>query len=369
MSQQQPQEPVIQETVYWIKKRKDAAGGMAFLTIVLILIYALTARFIGLVGLIILLLLLALFWWAVFSRKNPYYTEQEKAPFQLQDDKPLSIRIQEQEELAKQLKQSASLLTSLNKAQQVVSTPLSVPFPLTPQEGIRQQSEQSPQGKTQEQLLLSASRGYLPEPKQENKPAPIAASEPTPSEERKVDRLMGKLTMKCSQCKGIGTLYNDCPHCDGGYPAWNSYPLVVRAQYLAPCTICSGSGHINPHPCDNCGGTGKVIRQAYAPGENILIPRFMFALLVVLTPIIINMSQTPSDGTSIVPVNPMLVYTRAGIGILELILLFTPWIWCLYLTYKRDQSIWRTWLWLAVFCAAIPVLLYLLLNPQYEQED
>lgn len=25
------------------------------------------------------------------------------------------------------------------------------------------------------------------------------------------------------------------------------------------CSVCNGSGQINANPCDNCGGTGKVI--------------------------------------------------------------------------------------------------------------
>ncbi|SRR6266700_1083839 len=109
------------------------------------------------------------------------------------------------------------------------------------------------------------------------------------------------------------------------------------------------------------------------PEGNILIPRIMFALSVVLIGLGIAIYQanlpssyapyfTPGDWFR--ATNPVLANTMAGMGIVGLIFLAIAWIWCLYLTYKRDQPGWRLALWFSFISAAIPVLLYLLLNPQ-----
>lgn len=330
MGQSQPQESTTKKMAYWSKKRKDAAAGLAILSILLTLLYALTARFTGLVGVVIFLLLLLLFCASVFFNTS-YYTEQEKVLFQPQDAGPLSLSEQEQ---------------------------------------MSQQSEQILQEKIQEQPALSPSPGFFLEPEQARETVPLAASASTVRDELEGVSSMPPLTMKCPECKGTGRLYSTCLHCEGGYPAWNNYPLVVRAQYLSPCTICGGSGHIDPHPCSHCSGTGEVIRHAYTPGDNIPVPRILFALSVVLLAISLSvgLSNTPADGTPLVIANPTLAHTVGVIGLVGLLFLLIVWIWCLYLTYERNQPGWRRALWFTVFSAAIPVILYLLLNPQYEQE-
>lgn len=180
MSLEQQREPMANNAVYWNKKRKDAAGGAAFLSIVLIIIYALTARLIGLAGLIILLLFLALFWSAVFWGTT-YSTEQKKRSRDQQDNTPLYARILEQKEQEEKLEQAPQLpAASVSPAtpQKIPSPPMNMSSSQTAQDQVKQQSEQVRQEKTREQLLLSASLGFLPEPKQEERPVPITTSDP-----------------------------------------------------------------------------------------------------------------------------------------------------------------------------------------------
>ncbi len=100
--------------------------------------------------------------------------------------------------------------------------------------------------------------------------------------------------------------------------------------------------------------------------SKILYPRIMFLLSVVLICVLLFIAipnSSPNNSTPLIVVNPTLAYIGGGSGILGLIFLGIAWIWCLYFTYKRDQPGWRTALWFTPFSAAIPLLLYVLIDP------
>jgi len=75
----------------------------------------------------------------------------------------------------------------------------------------------------------------------------------------------------CGVCSGTGAQANTkprtCPTCMGSGSVSQGKGMFM--QFPQPCTVCQGTGTINPNPCKTCGGSGKMPRSERI---NIKIP-------------------------------------------------------------------------------------------------
>ena len=105
-----------------------------------------------------------------------------------------------------------------------------------------------------------------------------------------------------------------------------------------------------------------LAREHSRQQSKIRYPRVtcLLSIILIASALLLAQANTPSDGTPLVSVNPLLAYACASVAILGLILFLITWVWVVMYAIRRGQGGWVAGL---LFVGGIAIPLYLILDP------